>query len=78
LLKQFLNSIFNSRLNVLSLQKKDYSLLIDSTVNHKLDFDDAYQYTLAKTNKLTIISFDADLRSLDVDCKYPSEILDTQ
>ncbi len=40
-----------------------------------LDFDDAYQYTIAAKYSLTILSFDSDFDRTDLGRKVPAEII---
>ena len=45
---------------VARLNASDMDALADHAANFNLDFDDAYQYTLADKYDLTIVSFDRD------------------
>lgn len=40
-----------------------------------LDFDDAYQYVIAKRDSLTLVSFDADFDRTDLQRQTPAQIL---
>jgi len=41
----------------------------------RLDFDDAYQYVIAKRDKLTLVSFDTDFDHTDLQRQTPAQIL---
>lgn len=49
-------------LRLLSLPASEYAQLPVSAVELKLDFDDVYQYRLAKAHDLTLITLDRDFR----------------
>jgi|SRR5712692_7915422 len=59
-----------ARLNAYS----DMEVLADHAANFGLDFDDAYQYTLADKYNLTIVSFDKDFDRTTRGCSEPSAI----
>lgn len=40
-----------------------------------LDFDDAYQYTVAERRNLTVVSFDSDFDRTDRGRRTPAQIL---
>jgi len=42
---------------------------------YHLDFDDAYQYTVAEKHDLTIVSFDHDFDQTERGRKTPGEVL---
>lgn len=42
---------------------------------HQLDFDDAYQYVIAKRDNLTLVSFDADFDRTDLQRRTPAQTL---
>lgn len=42
---------------------------------YNLDFDDTYQYLVAKNNQLEIITFDNDFKQAGIITKKPSEII---
>ena len=48
--------------------------VIDTAQRFNLDFDDAYQYVVAKKNKLEIISFDADFDQTERGRKTPDSV----
>ncbi len=58
---QFLTDmISNVGVKMISLTVKDMEDLTKSAQRFNLDFDDAYQYTIAEKYNLKIISFDSD------------------
>ena len=52
-------------------------LLIKNTKEFKLDFDDAYQYTLAEKHDLSLVSFDKDFDKTERGRKTPIEVLNS-
>ncbi len=59
---------------VARLNASDMEVLADHPANFSLDFDDAYQYTLADKYDLTIVSFDKDFDRTTRGCSEPSAI----
>src|SRR5712692_8207357 len=59
---------------VARLNASDMEVLADHAANFSLDFDDAYQYTLADKFDLTIVSFDKDFDRTTRGCSEPSAI----
>ncbi len=51
-------------INILSLKKEKYNILIETHNINKLDFDDAYQYQIASEYELAIVTMDADFKKL--------------
>jgi uncharacterized protein len=49
--------------------------VIDAMEKFDLDFDDGYQYVIAKQNSLTVVTFDRDFKRTDLGRKTPAEIL---
>lgn len=60
---------------VLSLKLEEIKTFVQESMRFDLDFDDAYQYFLAKTNDLTIVSFDKDFDRTDLVRKTPGDFL---
>lgn len=59
--REFLDDlILGERVNVLTIQSADFHTILDFALEHGLDFDDAYQYTLVEAHELTLLSFDGD------------------
>jgi predicted nucleic acid-binding protein len=61
---------------VLGLPPAESSMLAEPATRHNLDFDDAYQYEIAKRFDLTLVSFDSDFDRTDIKRKTPQEVLD--
>ena len=73
--KQFLVDIFHNvglRLGALSVEEMER--ILQPARQFNLDFDDAYQYTLADCYDLIIVSFDADFDRTNRGRKTPSEV----
>jgi predicted nucleic acid-binding protein len=68
--------LLNSGIGLLSLHPEDMETVISSSKKFSLDFDDAYQYTVANRYDLELVSFDTDFRRTDNKNKTPSEILE--
>jgi predicted nucleic acid-binding protein len=49
---------------ILSLSETGYSRLAEVNTRHGLDFDDAYQFSVARENNLTIATQDKDFQSV--------------
>ncbi len=49
---------------ILSLSATGYSKLVEVNTRHGLDFDDAYQFSVARENKLTIATQDKDFQRI--------------
>ena len=44
---------------------KEYDYVLDSSSKYGLDFDDSYQYSVAKENGLTIVTMDKDFSAIN-------------
>lgn len=53
-------------LSLLRLTPFDFESLVENSRRFKLDFDDAYQYTLARKYGLRIVSYDSDFDATDI------------
>ncbi len=76
LFQDFLNDLFeknNVGRKYLSIQQ----LMVLPKLRQKfnLDFDDSYQYMVAESEGLTIVSFDSDFDKTDLGRKTPEQIL---
>ena len=69
------DTIISSIIRVLRLDINDYSDLMIAQKRFKLDFDDAYQYTLGKKFNLQIISYDSDFNRTDCHRMTPADVL---
>ena len=65
----------NATVTLASLSTSDMPVVIDVARRYHLDFDDAYQYSVAKKFGLTLISFDSDFDRTDRGRKTPAEVL---
>jgi predicted nucleic acid-binding protein len=63
ILKDFYTDII-SKIQVLNLPKSAYESLIDNTSKVELDFDDMYQYSIAKHFNLEIVTMDTDFKKV--------------
>lgn len=76
LLDQFLNDLFvQGRVSLLSLPGADLPRVSAAMRTQRLDFDDAYQYALAKRDQLTFLSLDADFDATDLPRQTPAQAL---
>ena len=62
---------------VLGLHPMESASLAESATRHSLDFDDAYQYEIAKRFGLILVSLDSDFDRTDINRKTPQEVLET-
>jgi predicted nucleic acid-binding protein len=70
----FLDDLESLALPILSLQPHEMTFTIDPASQFNLDFDDAYQYTIARQFDLEIVSYDADFDKTTQGRKKPAEI----
>ena len=77
LFNSFLDDMIIDGIEILSLQPEGLKLLYNIAQKFKLDFDDAYQYSVADKYNLQLISFDRDFDRTKRKKKEPSEILNT-
>ena len=61
--KEFCND-FVGILEIITLPNSEYTRLIEANEKFKLDFDDAYQYTLSEFFDLEIITMDKDFNRI--------------
>ena len=54
------NDVVTRNVSVLRVSPQELTLVTQAAKRHGLDFDDAFVYTIAELNRLTIVSFDAD------------------
>ncbi len=64
-----------NEVNVISYPHRKLNDLRIVSEKFSLDFDDAYQYGIAKEYKLTLVSFDKDFNKTDVVKKVPDELI---
>ena len=60
---------------VLRLSIRDLEGLAEVARRFRLDFDDAYQYAVAETTALTIVSFDGNSNRTERGCRTPSQLV---
>ena len=67
--------LVNGGIRLLSLHSNDMESVVSSAQQFSLDFDDAYQYTVASKYEITLSSFDSDFQRTERGYKTPLEIL---
>ena len=67
--------ILTSNLLLAHLTPQELPAVSDVSQKYRLDFDDAYQYTLGEKHNLHVVSFDADFDRTQRKRKIPSELL---
>jgi len=73
--KQFITDmIFNAGVRISTLSAEDMKEVIKVAQKFNLDFDDAYQYTVAEKLDLEIVSFDSDFDRTEKGRKIPEQI----
>jgi len=75
LFSSFLDDMIVDGIEILSLQSVELKSLHGIAQSFNLDFDDAYQYSVAEKYNLQLISFDQDFDRSKRKKKEPSEIL---
>lgn len=70
----FLNDMVIDGIGTLSLKPTELQTLDLVVQKFNLDFDDAYQYAVAKKHNLQLISFDTDFDKTDLKRKAPAEV----
>jgi len=72
---RFLKDMLDLGMAVVSLPVESMKPIVSIAVKFNLDFDDAYQYMVAETHDLTIVSLDSDFDRTDRGRKTPMEAL---
>ena len=68
--KDFIQDIL-PEIKILNLPSKAYDIFIETTELPNLDFDDLYQYSVAKYFDLEIVTLDSDFKRVkDIKIKY--------
>jgi len=76
LLDQIITDLFvHGRVALLGLSGAETQGVTDAMRTQRLDFDDAYQYVLAKRDQLVLVSFDADFDSTDLPRQTPAQVI---
>jgi predicted nucleic acid-binding protein len=74
--RQFLRDVIDrSGFGMVSLRAPELDALVDVAAKFNLDFDDAYQYSAARTDGLEIVSFDADFDRTTEGRLLPADVL---
>jgi len=68
--------ILTGGIRLLKLAPEDVKQLAEVAQRFNLDFDDAYQYTIAERHDLTIVSFDSDFDRTIRGRKAPKDLLE--
>jgi predicted nucleic acid-binding protein len=63
LFSKFLNDTL-TKLDTISLPKNQYKEVVNNRVKQKLDFDDAYQYTLCKHYGFDLVTMEQDFKKI--------------
>ncbi|OPX62545.1 MULTISPECIES: PIN domain-containing protein [unclassified Methanoregula] len=72
----FINEdILASGIRILSLDPDNFAKIAEVSTRFHLDFDDAYQYTIADLNNLTIVSYDRDFDRTEKGRREPQDLL---
>jgi len=62
--ENFLQDILQNEFFLISIPVEQHSEIMESSKKFKLDFDDSYQYSLAKSEDLKIVTMDKDFRNV--------------
>jgi predicted nucleic acid-binding protein len=65
-LEQFGRELKDAEITILTIEPQDLGALVNNIKKWNLDFDDAYQYTLAQKYSLELVSFDKDFDKTDI------------
>lgn len=68
--------IITGGIKLLRLSAEDTKKLAEVSQRFGLDFDDAYQYTVAEHYGLTVVSFDSDFDRTEKGRKTPKDVLE--
>ncbi len=71
----FSADLMDSGVTLLRLSPIEFDALVRAIQEFSIDFDDAYQYTLAKRYGLKIVSFDSDFDKTDIGRITPLQAL---
>ena len=78
LLDQFVTDLFvQAQTALVSLSGAEVQEVTTAMRTHQLDFDDAYQYVVAKRDQLDLVSFDTDFDPTDLPRQTPAQVLAT-
>ncbi len=65
----------DNSVRLLALEPSDMERLVAVGRNHRLDFDDAYQYVAAERNGASLVSFDGDFDNTELGRLTPHEVM---
>ena len=68
------DALEDSGIKRIRLELPDLKQAILNKKKLNLDFDDAYQYTVARKFNLTLVNFDSDFDRTDLERKTPSQV----
>ncbi len=75
-LQDFIQDAFiEGDVGLLALPPTDIALVLNTTKEQRLDYDDAYQYVIAAQYSLVLVSFDTDFDHTANGRKTPQEVL---
>ena len=75
-LDQFILDLFIlGRVSLLRIAPSNTPAVTAAMQTQRLDFDDAYQYVLARRDNLNVVSFDTDFDHTDLPRRTPAQVL---
>ena len=75
-LLDFVQDLFvDGDVSLVSIPPAQTAELLKAIKQYKLDYDDAYQYSAAKLNGLTLVTFDKDLKRKPLGGQTPAQII---
>ena len=73
--RKFLRDMISrAGIRVVALSESETEKVINAAERFNLDFDDAYQYTVAAVNSLILVSFDSDFDRTELGRTRPSDV----
>lgn len=76
ILDQFVTDLFiQGQVSLRAVPALQMLAVTDAMQAQRLDFDDAYQYVIAKRDLLTLVSFDTDFDHTDLPRQTPAQVL---
>lgn len=61
--QSFIDDVLD-KIKIVTLSKNNYNFIPDVNKKHNLDFDDSYQYMIAKENGFTLVTLDTDFKKI--------------
>lgn len=62
----FIEGAIKDKINIASVNIVSLKKVVENASKFNIDFDDAYQYTIAKSHNLQLVSFDKDFDKTDL------------